>query len=151
MDYTILKNELKSRESEFKDLSDDKVAEILNSKDFKLIKSRFINERTILAEIGGQVGATILDKLDAISPYQSAVRRMLKFLAMDSGVDIGHQGTLSQITSIVSAGGLTQVEGELLKGLALLPASRCEVLGIPSVTYNDINVVRSQIAEETMI
>ena len=141
MNYQLLKEEVLSR-AEFVGLSDDAVTEALNDKSMhKSTQSRFITARTILAELAD--GSVILDKLEAVATQVSAVKWSMYYLKGESGIDIGHPGTIAQIDGLVSGGVLTSSEGEELKGMALLPTSRAGMLGLGSVSYNDINIARA--------
>ena len=128
--------------AEFVDKSDNEIAELLNSTlKFTAVKSRFITARTILAELGPEMGASVLDKMEAASTQDSPVKWAFKFL-MSDGIDIGFSGTRAQVDALVSAQVLTEEEGSKLKDTALYPASRCEVLGWSPVTYDQVNAAR---------
>lgn len=68
---------------------------------------------------------------------------MLKFLTQDSGLDVGQSETQGCIDAMAVAGVLTTDEATALKGMALLPASRAEILGFGSVSCNDVNKARA--------
>lgn len=141
MDYQALKNEIGSR-PEFVGLSDNDVAGRLNDTSLlRSVQSRFVSARTIIAEIAN--GSEILDKLEAVSANISAVKWAMSYLKGESGIDIGHPGTISQIDGLVAGAVLTNEEGEALKNMALLPVSRADVLGLGAVSYNDVNIARA--------
>lgn len=123
--------------------SDNEIADVLNDTSrFTLVKERFITARTLLAELGPTVGASVLDKLEAVSAVSSPVKWAMKFLATD-GIDMGHAGTRAQMDALAQAGALTAEEAEAVKAIAEQPASRAEILGWGSVSYNDVNAARS--------
>lgn len=87
-------------------------------------QSRFVTARTVLAECSG--GAAILDALTAAAssaqPYASAVGWAMKFLAQDSGLDVGNPVTQGLIDQLVLAGALQAAQGSALKAMAVMPA-----------------------------
>lgn len=145
MDHAALKTEIETGPlaAECAGQSDDDIAAILNDNRFTAIQERYVTARTVLSELGATTGATILDKLEAAGASSSPVRWMLKFLAQDSGVDIGHANTQGCIDALVIAGVLTTDEATALKNMALLPTSRAEILGFGPVSYNDVNKARA--------
>lgn len=121
------------------------IAEALNAPGGEYIRSRFVNARTVLAELGPD-GAVILDKLEAASGSISAVKWGMRFMAQDSGIDIGHPGTQSMIDQLVAYNILTATEGGAVKALALQPITRCEanVAGwVGPVTYQQVEAARN--------
>lgn len=145
MDYAVLRAEIDTGPlaSELVGKSDDDVAAILNDKQFTATKERYVTVRTVLAELGATAGAAILDKLEAAATQSSPVKWMLKFLTQDSGLDVGQSETQGCIDALAVAGVLTTDEATALKGMALLPTSRAEILGFGPVSYNDINKARA--------
>ena len=111
-------------------------AALLNDPRFTKIKTRFVTARTVLAEVAG--GAALLDKLQSIGATQSAVKYAMTFLNQEGGIDIGNAATQGMVDQLVAGAALTAAEGTALKNLALQPASRAEVLGLGTVTANDI-------------
>lgn len=120
------------------------VVELLNARTEFMVKSRMLTERGILASygLGPQAGAAFMDKLDVIAasgdPGTAALKRMMKYLYGDSGVDIGDAATRGALDALVGVGGVTQTEADGIKAMALQPASRAEVLGLPVVTEHDL-------------
>lgn len=86
----------------------------------KLLQTRFVTARTVLAECGVN-GAALLDKLDAAGSINSAVKWAMVFLRQDSGLDVGHPATQYLLQTLVPDV-LTQPEADQLKALAMLPA-----------------------------
>lgn len=144
MDYMILKNEL--LQPQYAGLSDNEAADLLNAPVHRSVKSTFITARSILAYTPN--GADILDKLERAAGMVSAVKWAMKFIESDSGIDIGHPATRAQVDALVAAGGLTADEGESLKALGLQPTSRAELIGLPPVSINDVNYVRTDLYRE---
>lgn len=126
--------------------SPGRVVELLNTKNYTAIGSRMISERGLMAKLPmGPVAAdAMLKKLEAYSQiqatYSSVVARALKFLAMPDGIDIGEPATQNLIT-LLGTGIITEEEATQIKDLALQPASRAEVIGIGSVTEDDLRNV----------
>ena len=145
MDYQALKTEIETGPlaSECVGQSDDVVAAILNDKRYTATKERYVTARTVLAELGATIGAAILDKMEAAATQSSPVKWMLKFLTQDSGIDVGQSETQGCIDALAMTGVLTSDEATALKNMALLPASRAEILGFGAVSYNDINTARA--------
>lgn len=140
MEYTTLKQEILNGplSAELMGLSDDATASILNEQRFAAIQERFITARTILAELGADVGAGILDKLEAASAQSSPLKWAMKFLLSD-GIDIGHSSTRSQVEALQVAGVLMASEATALLGMASKPASRAEIAGFGIVTPGDVS------------
>lgn len=93
-------------------------------------QSRFVTERTILAEIAG--GNAILDALQSVADSgNTAVRRAINFLQQDSGLDVGNAVTQGMIDQLAATNPPVLAAGQAaaLKGLANLPApvSRADV------------------------
>jgi len=119
--------------------SPGRVADLLNAQTEQMVKSRFITERGIMSRC--QNGNEILDALENASANNSAIRRALKFLGQEAGLDIGDKYTQGMIARLPTDGVIDQAWADQLKSLALQPASRAEVLGLPSVT--DLHVVKA--------
>lgn len=92
------------------------LAAALNAEAPLLAGERFVTGRTILAECDD--GAGILAALDAASAIP-AVEWALKFLAVDSGMDIGNARTQGMIDQLQAGQVLTEVQASQLKALAL--------------------------------
>lgn len=141
MDYQALATEITTGPlaAELTGKSDVEMAAILNDQRFTRVASRFVTARTILAELGAVQGATVLDKLEAAAAVSSPVKWMMRFLQTDGGVDIGHPQTSAAIDGLVAGEILTASEGAALQALAVVPASRAEILGLGTVTYSDVS------------
>jgi hypothetical protein len=112
------------------------VVDLINAPTQSMVKTRYVTARTILAECND--GAPILDALQTIGQTVSAVKWMMSFLQQDSGMDAGHPKTQATIDNLVTLGALSASYGNQLKALAVQPASRAEVLGLPVVTIHDL-------------
>ena len=116
------------------------VVQLLNAPSYTMIKPLMMSERGVLAQYpDGPVAAdAVLTKLDTFAQTQhalaSVVRRALRFLGTDGGIDMGSPATQSMLDAVQQAGVLTASETQKLKALALQPASRAEVLGLGVVT-----------------
>ena len=95
-----------------------------------------ITARGILSDYpGGPVAAAlVLDKLEAAAPSVPALKWAFGFLKTAEGLDIGHPATQGMIDQLATAAVITSDEADKLKALALQPASRAEVLGLPYMT-----------------
>lgn len=111
------------------------LAEMLNARVYVLPKSRFVTARGVLAEYG-TAGAEILDKLEAAAALNSVVKWAMRFMATD-GIDVGHATTRSMLDALVGTV-LTQAECDMLKNMAVQPASRAEVLGLDYVQEHNV-------------
>jgi hypothetical protein len=111
------------------------VVELLNVKTETKVKTRLITARGILSDYpGGPVeAATVLDKLETAAPNISALKWAWKFITGE-GIDIGHTATQGMLDTLAGAAVITTTEATNLKALALQPASRAEVLGLPVIT-----------------
>lgn len=142
MDYLALKAEvltdpLGKGYSQHLPNSPGLVVDMLNAKTAEMVKSRMVTARAILAECGG-FAASILDKLEAASASNSAVKWAVRFLQQDAGIDIGHPVTQAMIDQLITGTVLTAGEGAALKSMALQSASRADVIGVGRVTEADL-------------
>ena len=112
------------------------LAVMMNTLDYTMVKTKFVTARTVLAE-HGSAGAAALDKIDAAGASDSAVKWAMKFVTSEPGIDVGHPTTRALLNSMVPSV-LTQQEADMLLDMAVQPASRAEVLGIPVVTAADV-------------
>jgi hypothetical protein len=139
MDYQKLKEEIETGPLALDLLgrTDAEVAALLNERTATSVQSRFVTGRTILAEIAD--GAAILDALEAASAVIPAVKWAMLYLKGETGIDIGYPSTRAQLDALAVAQVLTPTQAEALKDMALLPASRAEIIGLPSVSYGDVS------------
>lgn len=115
-----------------------KVVDLLNAKTETKTKPRIITARGILSDYSGgpAAAAAVLDKLDAAAPSIPALKWAWAFIKGE-GIDIGNsatQGMLDLLATPTLGDVLTGTEAANLKNLALQPASRAEVLGLPYMT-----------------
>lgn len=111
------------------------VADIINAQNYSMPKTKFVNARGILAQFGVQ-GAEILDKLETAAASNSAVKWAMRFITTD-GIDVGHPTCRSLLDQLVGTV-LTQQESDMLKNMAIQPASRADVLELPYVSEKDV-------------
>jgi hypothetical protein len=111
------------------------LCDMLNAMSYSMPKTKFVTARGLLAE-HGIAGAQILDKLEAAAASNSAVKWAMKFITAD-GIDVGHSTTRSLLDQLVGTV-LTQTECDLLKFMAVQPASRAEVLGLGYVQEHNV-------------
>lgn len=143
MNYQALKTEILTGPlaAELVGKSDNEISDVLNDMRYTAVKSRFITVRTMLAELAG-TGA-IIDKLDVAAASIPEVREALRYLRGETGIDVGHPGTIAQLDALVAGGVLTNDEAESVKAMAMQPISRAELLGWQPVNYNDVNIARA--------
>lgn len=112
------------------------VVALLNAMTETKHKARMITARGILSDYpgGAAVAAGVLDKLDAAASSIPALKWAMGFLKTPDGLDIGHSATLGMLDQLATAEVITSDEAAKLKELALQPASRAEMLGLPYVT-----------------
>lgn len=112
-----------------------RVVDMLNAQTETKIKARMITARGILSDYPGgpAAAALVLDTLEAAAPSIPALKWAFGFLKTPEGLDIGHAATQGMIDQL-SPGIITAEEAANLKALAVQPASRAEVLGLPHVT-----------------
>jgi len=139
MDYLTLKTEIESGPLavECAGQGDIEIATILNNRRYQMVASRFVSARTILAELVD--GAAILDKLSIAAASVSSVKWAMSYLSGETGIDIGHPGTIGQIDMLAYAGILTADDATALKRMAFVPASRAEIIGLGAVTAGDVS------------
>ena len=141
MNYNDLKTEINTGPlaAECVVKTDNEIADLINYRRYTAVQSRFVTARTVLAELGAGPGSAILDKLEQAAAMSSPVKWMIKFLALEGGVDIGNTETQAAIDELILASVLTASEGQALKAMALQPVSRAEMLGWAPITYDDVN------------
>jgi len=124
MTYRALKTEIETGPlaDECAGKSDAEIADILNDRRFTGVRSRFVTARTILAEVPG--GAAILDKLDAAAPAIPDLKWAMRFIAGETGIDIGHAGTRANLEALLEMG--------------YTAMSRAEIAGIGTITHQDV-------------
>jgi hypothetical protein len=139
MNYQLLRDEILTGPlaTDCAGKSDAEIADILNSRRFPGIKSRFVTARTILAEVPS--GAAILDKLEAVAPSIPDLKWAMRFIVGDLGIDIGHPGTRLNIETLASAGVITPEESHALLQMADATVSRAEIIGLVAVTAGDVS------------
>lgn len=141
MNYQLLSHEIAAGPlaDELAEKTDTEMAAILNDQRFSTVRERFITARTILAELGPEIGAGVLDKMEAASANISALKWAMRFLIGETGIDIGHAGTRSQIEAMAAGGVIATDEAAALLNMAVAPASRAEIIGLGTVTYSDVS------------
>ena len=113
------------------------LADMMNAQIYSMPKETRVSARGVLAAYGA-AGATILDKLEAVSGSVSSVKWAFNFLKTDSGIDVGHPVTRGLLDQLAASGVLTTAEAQMVKDMALQPASRADILGLPYVREADI-------------
>lgn len=112
----------------------DVLTAALNAQPDLVVQSRFITSRGIMSCCAD--GNAILDALDAAATANSAVRRAVKFLEQEAGLDIGDSYTQRMVDALVEASVLTPEQGRQLKDLAL-KAVYVDRLEVEAALYGD--------------
>lgn len=112
----------------------------------KCLQDRFVTARTILNECVS--GGIILDVLEKASiglvtapmtlELQTTIKWAMKFLAQDSGINVGISATQGLIDACVAVGVLTVSQGTSLKTLGMLPCSRAQMLDLGTISESDL-------------
>jgi len=113
-----------------------RVVDLLTEQTYSMIKSRYVTARTIMAEC--EDGAAILDALELLSSEISAVKWMMTFLQQNSGIDAGHPKTQKNLDDLAAIGKLNGAYANELKQIAVQPAARFEMIGIPQPSAHDV-------------
>lgn len=120
------------------------VADLMNAKTFLLPKSIMVTEIEVIGLYpdGVTVGDQVLAKLEVYAAagqiLSSVVSRALRAIKQPQGLDFGTQGVQEMLTVLGDQGVLTVDEATKLKSIANQPASRAEVLGIESVSIEQV-------------
>ena len=120
------------------------IADLLNAPSFSMVKKRMVAELDVVGEYptGPVDGDAVLTKLEVFSattdPLASLVRRALKILSQSDGINIGDPSIQAMLDQLQQNNVLTSTEATSLKGLAIQPASRAEVLGLTPVTIEQV-------------
>lgn len=125
----------------------------LNNHSTTMVKPRMVTARTVMAEIDG--GSIALDAIESFTngapgngqetPH-SAAKWAMKFLTQGLEIDIGHARTRAMVDALVAAGKITAAQGDALKGLAVQPASRAEVLFGAGVSVSEQDIIAAMAA-----
>lgn len=115
-----------------------KLVEMLNDLSQSAPASRYINVRTILSDIDD--GVAILEALEAAEGAVPILKWIMPFLKMESGVNIGNLRTLFMLNQL-SGTVLTEAQANSLKALAMQPVSRAAVIGLGTVTEEQVREV----------
>lgn len=127
----------------YADKSDAEVAALLNDRTrgrTRVVSPTMVNARTIMARLGAAAGATILDKLDAAKAGSPPIKWVFQFITQGEGIDVGHAETRAMLDQLASAGVLTAAEADAIKTLAVVQASRAEVLFGQPVSDRDVSI-----------
>jgi hypothetical protein len=155
MDYAALATEL--AEPQYAPyLPDDTpaICALLNALSTTMVKEKFVTARSVLASLGAP-GAVTLTRLEefAATPMPSdppvaamhcSVKWAMRFLAGETGIDVGHATTRGLLDALVTATVITQAEADAIKALAVQPASRAEVLFGAGARVTDSDIRAAQ-------
>lgn len=109
---------------------------LLNGPTTTMVKSRFVNGRTIMAECADS--SAILSGLKTMAGQDAQVGVAWSFLNSEAGIDAGNEKTQAMCDQFVSLGVWTQTQADQVKAMAVQSASRAEVLGLGTVTEEDL-------------
>lgn len=113
------------------------VVDMINAQTERMAQERWVTGLTILSECS-DLGPSIVRKLKAASLQDAVVEIAWHRLLGPTGLNINDAATLANIDGMVQAGTLVEAEAGQLKTLAIQPASRAQLLGLPSVTLYDL-------------
>lgn len=120
------------------------VVDLLTAKTFFMPRSTMVTEIEVIGLYpdGVAAGDQVLAKLEAFAaaaqPLSSVVSRALRAINQPQGLDFGTTGVQEMLTVLGDQGVLNVDEATKLKSIANQPASRAEVLGIESVSIEQI-------------
>ncbi len=112
------------------------LADMMNARVYTMVKEKFVNARGVLAAHGA-AGADIIEALNNASASNVTIKWAMKFVSQDSGIDVGHPNTQALLDAVVPSV-LTQAQADMIKNMAIQPASRAEVLGLGYVFERDV-------------
>ncbi len=102
---------------------------------------RLINARTLMSELGAAEGAAFLEKLEAASVANAAVKWGLKFLT-GSGLDVGNAQTRTMLDGLELAAVITAEERDGVKAMAV-EKSRAEQADLFDVLLGHVEYART--------
>lgn len=144
MNHPALAEEL--QKPAYATMTDAEAADYLNAETVPRIVSRFVNIRTMYAEIGPAETETIIAKLTSAAPENAVIARILSWLApAEGGIDMGHTATRGYITQLHTAGLFTETERDALLALGEERISIAESLGATPLFEHDITIARGMI------
>jgi hypothetical protein len=112
------------------------VCDLLNTPTETMAKERWVTALTILSKC--ELGVSIIRKLKALESQDAVVEVAWNRLNGDPGLNVNDPATRMYLDQLVREDELTAEEVAQLKALAMQPASRAEVLGLPPVTEIDL-------------
>lgn len=130
-------------------MSPAQAATSLNTADRTIFRTRFVTARAMLAELGPDLAATIIGKLEAAGAGSLSLRLALEAVRTygdGGGLDVGHPYTRAMLDHLASAGGgniLTADEAAAVKAMASVTLARADELGLGNVTPGDIQQARA--------
>lgn len=106
------------------------VVGLLNKPQFLMPKTFMVTARGVISGkgLGASAGAVFLDKLETLIPAVSEVKWAMRFMNGEQGIDVGDPETRTTLDGLVGVAGITQMEIEGIKAMAMQPASRAEIL-----------------------
>lgn len=130
---------------------DAEIAALMNAPRGTRLSARFVNARTVMAEVG-LTGAVIIAKMAAFADGAPAasepqivgllrlnVALAMRYVHTAEGVDIGHPNTQGLLDALAQIGVLTQADADALKTLGYVPSSRAHELLGRSVRHDEIS------------
>ena len=135
MNWDVLRNEVLNDPLArgYATMTPQQVAASLNTKNRQVVRSTMANARTVMAKLGPDAGAAVLDKLQAAASQSSSVKWAMSFVTSPEGIDLGNPATRAQLDALAAAGVITQQEATSLKSIAEYTVSRAEELGLSEV------------------
>jgi hypothetical protein len=119
---------------------DAEIAGILNNPAHTRIVETRVTDLSLMDALGVTLANGILDKLTAAGATNSAIRRAMKAIESERGIDIGNDEVRGMLDQLVAGGVITLAESDALKALAVKPCGIAEqTLGAP-VSGADVSI-----------
>lgn len=119
---------------------DAEIAGILNNPAHTRIVETRVTDLSLMDSLGVTLANAILDKLTAAGASNSALRRAMKAIESDRGIDIGNDEVRGMIDQLAGGGIITVAEADALKALAVKPCGIAEKTFGFSVSGADVSI-----------
>lgn len=117
---------------EYAGLTDRQIADVINAKTTPVVASRLIGYGSVMAALGADAGAAMLDRLEALAATSPPVKWAMRLMDR-AELDIGLSVTRQQIDALCVAGVMTEAERDALLALAEVPGPYAATLGFDRV------------------
>ena len=119
-------------------LPDAECVAAIKAETITVVSSRFVNERTVMAEWGDTTAAeAFLQTLEAIALQNPIIKRAVSWMTPNmDGIDAGHEGTRNMMLYLASVGAVTAADAAKFNSLAETKTSLAAQWGIlPSADH----------------